>query len=97
MWNAEIQNNVLDLGKDAKLLKDRDKFSKLSKMYIRDSDRAIVREVLSGTYTRVAISGTPGVGKTMLRNLIVYEIVQRLRHSPQNSKIALSYSGWCRV
>lgn len=95
MWVAEVKNNVLFLGTHALLKSIKNEWAYHS-MFVRCDDATMVDQLfgfLKQKISKFALSGTPGIGKTMIRNYLVWRLVQQLKKSGTPTVIALHSSG----
>eukprot|EP00035_Acanthoeca_spectabilis_P018890 m.405998 g.405998 ORF g.405998 m.405998 type:complete len:788 (-) comp16795_c3_seq54:201-2564(-) len=96
MWVAEITNDVLSLGTHALLKSIKNEWAYHS-MFVRRDDATMVDQLFKfqteENIRKFALSGTPGIGKTLIRNYLVWRLVKQLKETPTPTVIALHSSG----
>ena len=61
-----------------------------TKLYVRQCYKEVGNIILNNTDMNAVITGTPGIGKTMFRNYMVYLIINRMRDSDVRQEFAIA-------
>ena len=78
--SKSITDNVLSLGNGAKFVDRENSMAKLDKIYIRQSYIEIIDLIINQKdCANAVVTGTPGTGKTTLRNYFVHKLIGNLR------------------
>ena len=92
MWNLSVQNDVLELKNGAKCVGRNNTMEGPSKLFVRPCYGQLIPLIMKQTSRNAVITGTPGVGKTMLRNVLVHTLIQSHREQKKSFSIVLDKS-----
>jgi hypothetical protein len=94
MCRQSVQNDVLELKNGAKCVDRNNTMAGPSKLFVRPCYGQLISLIMNQDQTtpNAVITGTPGIGKTMLRNVLVHTLIRRQRDLRQSFCIVLDKS-----
>jgi hypothetical protein len=95
-WNEiclqSVQNNVLQLDNGAQCVSRDNTMTGPSELFVRPCYYQLISLIMNQTSRNAVITGTPGIGKTMLRNVLVHTLIRRQREHRESFCIVLDKS-----
>ena len=92
MCHQSVQNDVLQLENGAQFVSRDNTMTGPLKLFVRPCYSEMIALIMDQTSRNAVVTGTPGVGKTMLRNVLVHVLIQHCRERKQPFCIVLDKS-----